>query len=219
MKVNTDGVLLGALLSAHEPSSVLDIGTGSGVIALMLAQRYQAAQIYAVEIDNDAAKTAQKNFQNSIFAHRFKLYQSSFEQFSSHFPDRKYNLIVSNPPFFKNALHNPDPKKVIARHASSSLFEDLTTFVQQHLSPSGQAHFILPNDVALEIIDSANGKGLYLQKRIDISSSPSKSPRRAIIALGFQSIQTIIESFVIYEAEKVYSEEYRKALKDFLTIF
>ncbi len=219
MKVNTDGVLLGALLSANEPSSILDIGTGTGVIALMLAQRYSKAQIDAVEIDADAAKTAQENFQNSIFKERLKLYPSSFEQFSFDFSDRKYDLIVSNPPFFTNAQHNPNYKKMIARHAPASLFNDLTTFLQQHLNPSGQAYFILPEEAAFEIINCAISKGLHLQHRINIHSSATKAHHRTIIALGFQSIQTIESSFVIYKAEKVYSEEYRQALKDFLTIF
>ncbi|HEX8378367.1 MAG TPA: methyltransferase [Pedobacter sp.] len=219
MKVNTDGVLLGALLPNVEPRSILDIGTGTGVIALMLAQRNQGAQIDAVEIDDDAAKTANSNFKESIYSDRLKLYRSSFEKFSCNFPHQKYDLIVSNPPFFTNALQNPDRKKLIARHASNSLFNDLTTFVQQHLTVSGQAYFILPNDAAKEIIKQADVKGLYLQHEICIHSSRSKPHHRTIIGLGFKNTHTIEEPFVIYEAEKVYSEQYRKALKDFLTIF
>jgi tRNA1Val (adenine37-N6)-methyltransferase len=219
MKVNTDGVLLGALLPTVEPRSILDIGTGTGVIALMLAQRNQGAQIDAVEIDDDAAETAHSNFKESIYSDRLKLYHSSFEKFSCNFLDQKYDLIVSNPPFFTNALHNPDRKKLIARHASNSLFNDLTTFVRQHLTVSGRGYFILPNDAAKEIIKQADVKGLYLQHEISIHSSRSKPHHRTIIGLGFENTQTIEESFVIYEAEKVHSEQYRKALKEFLTIF
>ena len=219
MKVNTDGVLLGALLSADKPAAILDIGTGTGVIALMLAQRFPDAQIDAVEIDYDAAQTAQQNLENSIFTNRLKLYHSSFENFSTNSPEHKYDLIVSNPPFFLNALHNPEEKKVIARHASESLFENLTTFVKQHLKPSGQACFILPNVAATEVIERGLNKGLNLRKRINIRSSLIKPQHRSLIALGFDRVQPMEESFIIYESEKLYSEEYRDALKDFLTIF
>jgi tRNA1Val (adenine37-N6)-methyltransferase len=219
MKVNTDGVLLGALAQSVNPALILDIGTGTGVIALMLAQRNLKAQINAVEIDSDAAKTAHANFQNSIFSNRLMLFYSSFEQLSSDYPGRKYDLIVSNPPFFTNALHNPDQKKVVARHASTSLYDNLITFVQNHLGASGKAYFILPNDTAREVIIQADKKDLHLQHRITISSFISKPHHRVVIGLGLEICQTIEESFVIYKAEKIYSDEYRTVLKDFLTIF
>jgi len=219
MKVNTDGVLLGALITAEKPASIIDIGTGTGVIALMLAQRFPQAKVDAVEIDGDAADTARSNFLNSKYSDRLRLYHSPFEQFSSDYPDRKYDLIVSNPPFFTNALHNPNEKKVIARHAGNSLFDDLTTFVQRHLNDSGRAYFILPNDAAAEVIESAGSKNLHLHHRISIRSFRSKSHHRVIIGLGVENFQTIETTFVIYESDKVYSAEYGNALKDFLTIF
>src|SRR5437879_3258817 len=98
MKINTDGVLLGALAEADQPENILDIGTGTGVIALMTAQRFENARIDAVEIDQSAAETARRNFSNSPFAERMNLYSMGFEQFFESNPDKKYDLIVSNPP-------------------------------------------------------------------------------------------------------------------------
>src|SRR4051812_29048264 len=95
MKINTDGVLLGALANADKPEQILDIGTGTGVIALMLAQRFSNAQIDAVEIDLDAAATAQRNFKASAFADRLYTYGSSFEDFFNHHPEKRYDLIIS----------------------------------------------------------------------------------------------------------------------------
>ena len=111
MKINTDGVLLGALTEADQPKTILDIGTGTGVIALMLAQRFKYAQIDAVEIDPGAAETAGRNFINSSYAERLNVYPIGFEEFFEQNPDKKYNLIVSNPPFFINSLKSPEANK------------------------------------------------------------------------------------------------------------
>ena len=121
MKINTDGVLAGALSENEDPRFILDIGTGTGVIALMLAQRFASAKIDAVEIDQQAAEAAETNFLNSPFAHRLHCYSSSFEDFFSA-STIKYDLIVSNPPFFIGSLQNPDKRKSMARHASHDFF-------------------------------------------------------------------------------------------------
>ncbi|MDB5138484.1 MAG: methyltransferase protein, partial [Mucilaginibacter sp.] len=107
MKINTDGVLLGAIIEANGSERVLDIGTGTGVIALMLAQKYVNAKIDAVEIDADAAQTAERNFKGSPFAERLKLYASGFESYFDQCPDCKYDLILSNPPFYIDSLKSP----------------------------------------------------------------------------------------------------------------
>ncbi len=111
MKINADGVLLGAMADANKPAKILDIGTGTGVIALMLAQRYTDAKIDAIEIDADAAQTAKRNFTASAFADRLSVYASGFESYFEQFPKRKYDLIVSNPPFYIDSLKSPVLKK------------------------------------------------------------------------------------------------------------
>ena len=113
MKINTDGVILGAIVNHPSPVHILDIGTGTGVIALMLAQRFNTAHVNAVEIDESAARAASKNCLNSPFSDRTMVDHSSFESFKS---DLKYEMIVSNPPYFVNDLKNPEKRKEIARH-------------------------------------------------------------------------------------------------------
>ncbi|WAC40317.1 tRNA1(Val) (adenine(37)-N6)-methyltransferase [Pedobacter sp. SL55] len=118
MKINTDGVLLGAMVQHENAERILDVGTGTGVIALMLAQRFPKAQVHAVEIDEQASATASRNFENSVFSERLTNNNISIEQFNS---PEKFDLIVTNPPFFVNDYKNAEPKKEIARHASSKL--------------------------------------------------------------------------------------------------
>lgn len=219
MKINTDGVLLGALVQAENPSSILDIGTGTGVVALMLAQRFPDAQVGAIEIDNKAALTAQNNFNTSQFTKRLKCYQQSFQDFSKQYPNKKYDLIVSNPPFFTNSLKNSDDQKQLARHASNDLFKELISFARQHLTPKGFCYLILPLEAARQIIEPAFKYGMKLQSVISIKSSASKAAHRQIITVGFGNIEKYEEEFIIYQSEKVYSDQYQNVLKDFLTIF
>lgn len=219
MKINTDGVLLGALAQSENPSSILDIGTGTGVIALMLAQRFRNTSIETVEIDIQAAETSRMNFRESQFSARLKAYHSSFQDFSESYPDKQYELIVSNPPFFSNSLKNPDPQKHLARHTTEGLFQDLILFAKNHLSPSGKCYFILPLEAATQVINEGLGHNLNLQSIINIKSSLLKTPHRQIIGLGFEAQEISTDNFVIYQSEKVYSSQYELALQDFLTIF
>ena len=124
MKINTDGVLLGAIAGEGEPLNILDIGTGTGVIALMLAQRFTDAKIDAVEIDEQAAITAKNNFSNSPFKNRLTLYANGFEQFFEDYPGKRYDLIVSNPPFYINSLQSPGVKTNLAKHAADGRSEE-----------------------------------------------------------------------------------------------
>jgi len=219
MKVNTDGVLLGALAKAINPLTILDIGTGTGVIALMLAQRFPAAQVDALEIDIQAAETARKNFERSGFSTRITAYPLSFQDFSKNYPEKKYDLIVSNPPFFTKSLKNPDVKKHVARHAGDLLFRELAGFVNIHLNEKGTCCFILPLDGAEQVIKEGAAHQLKLNHVINVHSSGSKPAHRQIFYLSFNSAGSQSESFIIYEAEKVYSDQYKTCLKDFLTIF
>jgi len=123
MKINTDGVLLGSLTQANHPQKILDIGTGTGVVALMLAQRFINAQIDAVEIEASAAKTAEANFVNSPFNKRLKIYHSSFQNYFDQYSDKQYALIVSNPPFYINSLQSPGANKSLAKHAGKGFLK------------------------------------------------------------------------------------------------
>jgi tRNA1Val (adenine37-N6)-methyltransferase len=219
MKINTDGVLLGALAENDNPASILDIGTGTGVIALMLAQRFGDAKIDAVEIDESAAGTAERNFHSSPFADRLGIYAVGFEGFFEKYSDRQYDLIVSNPPFYINSLLSPGEKKQLAKHAGEHFFKDMLIVVSKHLSEQGCCWLILPLQTAELVKTLAADVGLYINKLIRIKSFVDKEPHREIIALSPRQYNIREEQFVIYESKGVYTQQYKNTLRDFFTIF
>jgi tRNA1Val (adenine37-N6)-methyltransferase len=219
MKINTDGVLLGAMAGAGTPLNILDIGTGTGVIAMMLAQRFTNAEIDAVEIDEQAAATAKSNFSNSPFNNRLTLYAKGFEQFFADLPDKRYDLIVSNPPFYINSLQSPGAKINLAKHAVDGFFEKLISTVAVQLTEEGTGWLILPVDTAELVKDLVKQHGLYLKKIITIHSFKDDTAHREIIVFAKNNEQPTADKFIIYSEPKVYTEMYRKVLKDFLIIF
>jgi tRNA1Val (adenine37-N6)-methyltransferase len=219
MKINTDGVLLGALAEADRPQKILDIGTGTGVIALMLAQRFSEAQIDAVEIDPIAAKTAEKNFINSPFSERLSLYPLSFEQFFEQYPDKWYDLIISNPPFFINSLKSSEVKRELAKHTDQDFFKKLIKLLSGHLTINGLGYLVLPLETAELARNIASENGLFVKKIISIHSYKDSAPHREILVLSIDKTKAADEQFVIYDNPKVYSKQYQELLKDFFTIF
>ncbi|TFF39534.1 tRNA1(Val) (adenine(37)-N6)-methyltransferase [Mucilaginibacter psychrotolerans] len=219
MKVNTDGVLLGALAAANEPKTILDIGTGTGVIALMLAQRYNDARVDAVEIDTVAAQTASANFKAAKFAHRLSLFASGFEAYFESYPVVLYDLIISNPPFFLNSLMSPGAKKNLARHTDDAFFERLIKCVATHLSPDGVCALILPLETADLVKLLLPENDLQVQSTLSIKSFSESVPHRKLLTIGRHRQIAVEDEYVIYDAPKVYSEEYQNALRGFLTIF
>src|SRR5690606_24319032 len=137
------------LVQAESPVRILDIGTGTGVIAMMLAQRFPQACVDAVEIDQDAFHAACAIFQNSIFHSRIKGFLVSFEELEY---SEKYDVIISNPPFYTNSLHNPDARKKLARHTDFDFFYKLLAFSAERLSLTGQLNLILPVELAEYVI-------------------------------------------------------------------
>lgn len=212
MKINTDGVLLAALVQSEKPKHILDIGTGTGALALMMAQRFPLAQIKAVEIDEAASATAGKNFQNSVFSSRLSVDNTAIEQYNTF---EKFDMIISNPPFFVNDLKNTEEKKGIARHASEQFFEDLIIKVNALLSSDGSFWFILPTKQADFLIDKAKQFKLFMNKIIFLHSDQSKPAFRSIVCLSRTDADLVKEQFYIYEAEKIYTKAYKELLKDF----
>ena len=216
MKINTDGVLLGAMAHHPSPWQILDIGTGTGVIALMLAQRFPAAQVEAVEIDAQAADTANRNFKNADFVNRPVVHHTSFENFST---TKKYDLIVSNPPFFVNDLKNPDVRKTTARHTNESFFQCLLQKSAAMLNEGGKLWLILPVKQAEKIVADASAHGLVLAERIQVYSDISKPAFRQICCFSNRNEDFTEQDFVIYQSHNTYTEVYRRLLKDFFLIF
>jgi len=219
MKINTDGVLLGALTSADQPKTILDIGTGTGVIALMLAQRLTSAQIDAVEIDEAAAITATQNFQNSSFADRLKLYQQDFQTYFAEHSNEKYDLIVTNPPFYVNSLESPKANKTVAKHTDKAFFEELIRDISKHLTENGLCWLILPLPTAELVKKLASDNDLFLHKTISIHSFDHSEPHREILCLGLNKCEVENSKLVIYESVGNYSTEYKHLLKPYFIAF
>ena len=220
MRINTDGVLLAAMVAARSPKRILDVGTGTGVISLMLAQRFPSAMIDAVEIDVLSADTARRNFEASPFAARLTSHAVSLGHFE---PKAPYDLIVSNPPFFLRSLQNDDPRKRMARHTDMGFFDELLARSRRWLSPTGTLQVVLPPDLAETVGQEAKGKfGLGVQATIAIRSFASQPPIRRIVSLG-----TPVDAgaageayeFIIYERRGIYSAAYRELLKPFFLAF
>ncbi len=219
MKVNTDGVLLGALAGNGTPSTILDIGTGTGVIALMLAQRHPSSAVTAVEMDEAAAQTAKINFAESAFWERLQVHAQSFQTYFAEQPAQQFDLIVSNPPFYIQSLPSPGQQKALAKHADSNFFKELIVGMAAHLSTGGQGWLIAPLNTVSLILALAGEAGLHLQQNIDILSYPHSEPHRRIIVLGRRQTPVAATRLCIYDAPGVYNAEYRALLSAFLTIF
>ncbi|SKB58214.1 tRNA1Val (adenine37-N6)-methyltransferase [Parapedobacter luteus] len=215
MKINTDGVLLGAMATSPSPGRVLDIGTGTGVIALMLAQRFPEAVVDAIEIDALAASVARKNFESSIFAARTTAYAVALEDFE---PTQPYDLMVSNPPYFLYSLKNPDLRKQLARHTDMAFFSDLLDRSARWLSPGGSLQLILPVPLAEQVKQKAVKEfQLVLQGERNIHSFESAPAIRRVLAVGKAPYEAMWDQpdFVIYENKGVYSRAYHRLLEDF----
>jgi len=219
MKINTDGVLLAALAGVENTKNILDIGTGTGVIALMLAQRNNNTHVDAIEIDAEAAKTCALNFENSVFAHRLKVHPTCFKEYFKNNVCKKFDLIVSNPPFFINALKSNQEKKNLARHTDEIFFEDLIKLSSENLNPLGLIEIIIPTEIEKFIIGIAQKNQLFLYKKINISSFENSKPIRSILRFGKINFPYREIFFTIYAQQGVHSVEYKNALKDFFILF
>ncbi|MBB5439299.1 tRNA1Val (adenine37-N6)-methyltransferase [Pedobacter sp. AK017] len=216
MRINTDGVLLGAVAGKNEAANILDIGTGTGVIALMLAQRFPNALVDAVEIDEQAALTATKNALNAPFSGRLKVLHSAIEDY---LPEKYYDLIVSNPPYFVNDLKNPEHRKGVARHTDAHFFEQLLERVAAMLSRNGRFWFILPLKQAQNIVDMAKLYGLGMAVVLHIHSDENKPEIRQIVCLDYSGQPAHHHNLYIYAGKGLYTDAYKVLLKDFFLAF
>ena len=177
MKVGTDGVLLGAWADVEGDRRILDLGTGSGLIALMLAQRNAEAEIVALDIDEDATIQAQHNFSLSPWRKRLSVVNSNITDYNS---ERKFTHIVSNPPYFVDSLHSPNAARTAARHSSSLPFSDIVLAAERLLEWGGRLSVILPSDVAALFRREAFER-LWLSRQLDIVTKPGDEPRRTMM--------------------------------------
>lgn len=213
MKVGTDGVLLGALASPIESTRFLDVGTGTGLIAMMLAQRFPEATIDAIDIDESAVNQAKVNIGNSIFANRIKVIHSDFceKKCSS----AKYDLIVSNPPFYIEDTSCPDRQRNIARHADSLPFTTLARNASELLAENGVFTVVIPAQNASDFIQECSSCGLFLSERTDIKTTPRKEVKRSVLAFTKSMNSTKFSTLMMRAEDGEWSEEYKHLTKDF----
>ena len=217
MKVGTDGVLLGASVQSEQEKRILDIGTGSGLIALMLAQKSKA-QIDAIDLDEFSIKQAKENFNRSPWAGQLNAIHDSLQNFCKK-AGRKYDLIVSNPPFFDQSLKSYKQSKNISKHTDSLKFEELASSIKQLLKKAGKAQLILPPAEAELLIHRARIEGLYCNKRIKICPLKGKAYNRLIFTLSFYQKPTEEQEISIRETDYNYSSEYKAFTKDYYLNF
>jgi len=213
MKINTDGVLLAVKVNGRKPSHILDIGTGTGVIALMLAQRFPEACIQAIDIDQGAFNCAKSNFEGSPFSTRLSAHNIGIESYES---QSEFDLIVSNPPFFINSLKNSDTRKTLSRHGSIQFYEDLFNKCNHLLSANGSLQIIWPMEIRDQLLRLGFFANLYLNEETYIQSFPHSDPFRVISSFKKTFHEPYkSDSFHIYQKQGVYSESYLELLKPF----
>ena len=219
MKVGMDGVLLGAWADPSSATRILDVGTGTGLIALMMAQKNNQAQIDAIEVDQEAFSEAVMNCQQSSWNDRIKLELCSFQEFSLR-TNLKYDLIVSNPPFFSNGVKAPLESRAQARHSDSLPLDVLISVAAGLLRENGRIALVLPIESLPEITQLADSNKLFISRLCRVKPNPSKPVFRILIELT-NSKCLIQESELMIEFEKHhdYTPEYRELTKDFYLKF
>lgn len=235
MKVGTDAVLLATLASPDKPpASILDVGTGCGVIALILAQRFEHAQIMAIDIDGPSVHIASENFERSPWSQRLSAHQCSLQQlarntgdnantttsehahprFANSIPSSSFDMIVSNPPYFSHSLKNDDPRKRLARHDDQLPLEALFADTRQLLKPRGTLSLILPFEQHDHTLQTAQILGWTLHHWTTIHNQPSSPAKRAVYNFVVQSDRASSEilptphALHMRDADNSYSEAY-----------
>jgi tRNA1Val (adenine37-N6)-methyltransferase len=213
MKVGIDSVLLGAWTAVSgSEKNVLDIGTGVGLLALMMAQKIPGATITACEIDENACEQARENILSSKWNERITVVNADIRTFTQNL--KGFDLIICNPPYFEKSLKSLDSKRNIARHNDCLPFSDLIDCVHRLLSDNGRFVLIVPNDKASIITDLAAGKNLFPMRRLNIKPTETKPVNRVILELACTS-QPPEEYSLTVRTGNGYSDEYKSLTKDF----
>jgi tRNA1Val (adenine37-N6)-methyltransferase len=224
MKIGTDGVLLGAWVSIkNNPFSILDIGAGTGIIALQLAQRSNAEMVDAIEIDENAYEQCVDNFENSPWGDRLFCYHASLEEFVEEI-EEKYDIIISNPPFYSPPLPSASPPKEekiistsreLARFNDALPFDELIESVSQLLSDEGIFAVIIPRKEEENFIRMASGVNLFPNRICRVRGTETSEEKRSMLEFSFEKISPKIENLTIETSRHIYTEEYQNLVQDF----
>jgi tRNA1Val (adenine37-N6)-methyltransferase len=216
MKVGTDGVLLGAWTPIeNNPFSVLDIGAGTGILSLMIAQRSNAEQIDSIEIDEDAFEQCVENFENSPWSDRLFCFHAGLDEFVEE-PEDEYDLIISNPPFYSEDYKTENEKRDLARFQEAMPFEELIEAASLLLSENGIFSVIIPYKEEVKFIDIAKEYNLFPFKITRVKGTPTTEIKRSLLAFSFtQKAKVLIDQLTIETVRHQYTEDYIALTKDF----
>jgi len=216
MKVGTDGVLLGAWVSIKKAEHILDIGTGTGLIALMMAQKYDAS-IEAIDIDNDAFEQAIVNVNASPWANRIRVFNASLQDFQPH---RKYDLIISNPPYFIDSFAPTDEARNRARQASASLlYEELLQGIIRLLTTTGKFCVILPSKEGAFFLQKVEQDGLFCNRITHVHTIIGKPAKRVLMEFSRIDEELKENEIILRESDTTFSDAYKEITKDFYPAF
>lgn len=215
MKIGTDGVLLGAWTNiSNSPESVLDIGAGTGIIGLMLAQRCYANTIDAIEIDEDAFEQCVENFEASPWSDRLFCYHASLDEFLDEIDD-KYDLIISNPPFYSEQVTSGNIARDQARQNSSLPFNLLLKGVSELLSKNGSFAIVVPFKEEESILQQARKFELYPVRLLRVKGHPDSEVKRSLIEFHFKKTEVLTNELIIEKSRHEFTEDYINLTKDF----
>jgi tRNA1Val (adenine37-N6)-methyltransferase len=212
MKVGTDGVLLGAWANIDDAQNILDIGTGTGLIALMLAQRSGAAKVDGVEIESHNAEQAIENVNESPWKNKISIHHSAIQNFH---PEKQYDLIISNPPYFQNSYQPPDKNRTTARHTVSLTFIDLINSVKRLLNIKGKFNVILPYQEGLEFIELIGTYNFHCSRKWSFRSRAEKPIERLLLEFSYNGDVTEEGEINLYVHKEQWSDAYKKLTKEF----
>jgi tRNA1Val (adenine37-N6)-methyltransferase len=217
MKVGTDGVLLGAWAGVEGVSTALDIGTGTGLIALMIAQRASEAVITALEIDEKAAAQAAENFASSKFRDRLSVKHIDIQDEAA---ESSYDLLVCNPPFFPAGTPSPDAKRHIARHDESLDLYTLFTEANKRMKETSRLALVWPSEREEEMLEAALFHELFISRICRVRPNPSKEIKRILVEFQRSAPDAIEEKELVIELGErhVYSEAFRELTKEFYPV-
>ncbi len=217
MKVGTDAVLLGAWCDVENKKNALDIGTGTGILALMIAQRNASLNILGIDIDPSAIQQATANVTQSPFSHQITILQADITHtdISDLGPSPLFDLIISNPPFYDEKVFCPNDQRNNARHTSSLDFDDLISKASSLLHHDGTFSVIIPTNAIQNFISICSIHNLYLHRRTDIFTTPTKMPKRTMLEFTKTNQPTTNENLYMRNEDNSFSAEYIKLTKDF----
>jgi len=213
MKVGTDAVLLGAWVDISLTKNILDIGTGSGIIALMMGQRTGPdVKIDAVELLEQDAQQASENISKSPWPGKISVSRTSIQEF---YPGRHYDRIICNPPYFSKSLLPPTGTRSKVRHDTALTSDDLLTATGRLLSPMGKLCLILPFVESVVFIQKANSMDLFLHHVMKFFTRQGKAQERTLMEFGFKAEPLREDSSILYQSKNQWTKEYRKLTQDF----